>query len=58
MIENLLQTLPAHHHPALLEELGLLDREIERNFTYPEDRALAHVADAQGLGGHSGKINQ
>ena len=25
-------------------------------FTYPEDLALAHIADAQGLGGHSGKI--
>ncbi|HWX28479.1 MAG TPA: DUF2254 domain-containing protein [Steroidobacteraceae bacterium] len=56
MIENLLQTLPARHHPALLEELGLLDREIEKYFTYPEDRMLAHVADAQGLGGHRGTI--
>jgi uncharacterized membrane protein len=56
MIENLIQTLPAHRHAALLGELGLLDREIERNFTYPEDLALAHIADAQGLGGHSGKV--
>ena len=56
MIENLLQTLPAHRHAALLQELGLLDREIEKNFSYPEDLALAHVPDAQGLGGHSGKI--
>jgi uncharacterized membrane protein len=55
MIENLVQTLPAHRHPALQQELGLLDREIERNFTYPEDLALAQIADAQGLGGHSGK---
>ena len=55
-IENLLQTLPARHHPALFEELGLLDREIERHFTYPEDRMLAHVADTQGLGGHRGTI--
>ena len=37
-------------------ELGLLDREIARNFIYPEDLALARIADAQGLGGHSGKI--
>ena len=56
MIENLLQTLPAHRHAALLQELSLLDREIERHFIYPEDAALAHIADAQGLGGHSGKI--
>lgn len=55
MIENLVQTLPAHRHTALQQELGLLDREIERNFTYPEDLALAQIADAQGLGGHSGQ---
>jgi uncharacterized membrane protein len=56
MIENLVQTLPAHRHPALLQELSLLDREIDRNFIYPEDLALARIADAQGLGGHSGKL--
>ncbi len=56
MIENLVQTLPAHRHTALLGELDLLDREIARNFIYPEDLALAHIADPQGLGGHSGKI--
>ncbi len=55
MIENLVQTLPAHRHPALQQELSLLDREIARNFAYPEELALARMADAQGLGGHSGK---
>ena len=55
MIENLVRTLPAHRHPALLLELSLLDREIARHFAYPEELALAHIADAQGLGGHSGK---
>lgn len=55
MIENLLQTLPAHRHPALFVELGLLDREIAGHFAYPEELALAHIADVQGLGGHSGK---
>ncbi len=55
MIENLMQTLPAHRHAALLVELSLLDREIARNFAYPEELALARIADAQGLGGHSGK---
>ena len=55
MIQNLIQTLPAHRHPALQQELSLLEREIERNFTYPEELALAQVADAQGLGGHSGR---
>jgi uncharacterized membrane protein len=56
MIENLVLTLPAHCHPALQQELSLLDREIARNFAYPEELALAHIADSQGLGGHSGKI--
>jgi hypothetical protein len=41
MIENLIQTLPKHRHPALHRELSLLDREIERHFSYPEE--LAHV---------------
>jgi uncharacterized membrane protein len=58
MIENLVQTLPAHRHAALLQEQSLLNREIEKNFIYPEDLALARVADAQGLGGHSGKTRR
>jgi len=56
MIENLLQTLPPSRRDALLRQLSLLDREAERIFTYPEDLALARIADAQGLGGHSGKM--
>ena len=55
MIENLVQTLPDHRRPALLQELSLLDREIARNFVYPEDVALARIGDTQGLGGHSDK---
>ena len=55
MIENLIQTLPAHRHPALHQELILLDRDIDRRFTYPEEQWLARIADSQGLGGHSGK---
>jgi uncharacterized membrane protein len=53
MIENLIQTLPAHRHPALLQEIGLLDRQIEKHFVLPEDLALARAPDSQGLGGHS-----
>jgi uncharacterized membrane protein len=53
MIENLVQTLPDHRHAALVQELGLLDREIARNFTYPEELTLARIGDTQGLGGHS-----
>lgn len=55
MIENLTQTLPKHRHGALLQEQKLLDREIGKNFSYPEELLLAHIADTQGLGGHSGK---
>ena len=54
MIENLIQTLPKHRHPALQRELDLLDRDIERHFALPEDLALARVGDPQGLGGASG----
>ena len=54
MIENLIQTLPEHRHAILLRELELLDREIERQYVNPEDRALARLGDAQGLGGASG----
>ena len=57
MIENLVQTLPPNRRESLLRQLSLLDREVERIFTYPEELALARVADAQGLGGHSGKVN-
>ena len=50
MIDNLLRTLPPHRHAALQQELRLLDREIERNFRYPEDLALARIADFSGVG--------
>ena len=54
MIENLIQTLPKHRHQALFEQLDLLERQIKRYFTNPEELALARVADTQGLGGQSG----
>jgi uncharacterized membrane protein len=54
MIDNLIETLPKHRHAVLLEELKLLDRDVERHFVHPEDRALARLGDSQGLGGASG----
>jgi uncharacterized membrane protein len=51
MGENLMQTLPEHRHAALRTELDLLDRAIGTQFVFPEDQALACIADAQGLGG-------
>jgi uncharacterized membrane protein len=51
MIENLVLSLPAHRRPALDGERARLDRMIETHYPIPEDRALARVADSQGLGG-------
>jgi uncharacterized membrane protein len=53
MIDNLMQTLPESRRPALLQELDLLDRAIEKLYVLPEDAALARIADAQGIGGAS-----
>jgi len=49
MIENLIHTLPEHRHPALRIELDLLNRTVEQYYTLPEDLALAHGSDSQGL---------
>lgn len=54
MGENLLQSLPEYRHAALHQQLALLDRELEQLYAFPEDLALARIADAQGLGGASG----
>jgi uncharacterized membrane protein len=54
MGENLIQTLPEHRHAALRQELDLLDRALEKLYVFPEDLALARIADSQGLGGASG----
>jgi uncharacterized membrane protein len=53
MIVNLKDTLPAVRHPALGEELDLLDRMIEKVYILPEDLKLARIPDPQGLGGSS-----
>jgi len=55
MLSNLIQTLPERRHAALLLELDLLDRTIDKLYVFPEDAEIARVADAQGLGG-SGTI--
>jgi uncharacterized membrane protein len=51
MLENLIQTLPEPRAARLYKELALLRRSAERFFSEPEDRALAEVADFQGVGG-------
>ncbi|MBX9825417.1 MAG: DUF2254 domain-containing protein [Xanthobacteraceae bacterium] len=55
MIENLMQTLPAHRHAELERQLSLLERDVRKHYSYPEDLVLAGVADVQGLGGRSGQ---
>jgi uncharacterized membrane protein len=54
LLENLEQTLPAHRHAELRQQLELLDREIDGHYPFPEDRALARIPDPQGLGGAVG----
>ncbi len=54
MLDNLVATLPEYRHSALLQELQLLDRSIEKHYSFPEDLALARVPDVQGLGGSAG----
>ena len=51
MLEDLIQTLPEERAAALRQELQLLKRSTERFFLEPEDRALAEISDAQGVGG-------
>ena len=54
MLENLMQTLPAHRHAELRRQLELLERTVEGHYEFPEDRALARIADPQGLDGSLG----
>ena len=53
MIGDLTGSLPAYRHTALNEQLRLLDCDAAREFSHPEELALARVADSQGLGGRS-----
>ena len=54
MLENLMHTLPQHRHSELRQQLDLLDRTIEAQYTFPEDLAIARIPDPQGLGGSFG----
>ena len=54
MIQNLLQSLPENRLPALRQQQDLLDRTLQKLYAFPEDLALARIADSQGLGGASG----
>ena len=54
MLENLIHSLPESRHPALRQQLDLLDRTLPDYYKLAEDLALARVPDSQGLGGASG----
>ena len=54
MLETLIHSLPTHRHPELRKQMELLDRAIEGHYVFAEDRALARIADPQGLGGSVG----
>jgi len=49
-IMDLMSALPAERHPALQQELNLLDEMLEKSYVCPEDLALARIPDSQGLG--------
>jgi uncharacterized membrane protein len=51
MLESLIQTLPEERAAVLRQELDLLNRSAQRFFPEAEDRAMADVSDAQGMGG-------
>ncbi len=51
MLENLTEVLPPERTALLRSELTLLQRSAQRSFLEPEDQALAHVSDLQGVGG-------
>jgi uncharacterized membrane protein len=56
MLDNLIHTLPPHRHPALHQELKLLDQAIDKLYL-EDDATLARVADSQGLGGASAHVS-
>ena len=53
MLETLKRVLPEYRHTALQHELDLLDRAVATRFAAADERALALIPDAQGLGGRS-----
>ena len=50
MLEHLVRVLPEPRTGVLREEMALLQRTIDGQYTDPADRALAAISDAQGFG--------
>lgn len=53
MLANLLEVLPENRRAAILRELELLDRTLEKLHDLPDDLEFARQADSQGIGGSS-----
>jgi len=53
MIENAIESLPRHRHPALIHQRDRLDRMLVSLYPMADDLALARIPDPQGLGGSS-----
>ncbi|MFD9502863.1 DUF2254 domain-containing protein [Streptomyces sp. NPDC060035] len=53
LLDGLLDSLPATHHPAVRAEVDLLGESVERAFPDAARRAVAQMADSQGVGGRS-----
>lgn len=49
-IMDLMSALPGERHPALQQELNLLDQMVEKFYVCPQDLVLARIPDSQGLG--------
>jgi uncharacterized membrane protein len=56
MLENLIVSLPPARAEPLRHELKMLEKSAARFFADPEERALADIADQQGVGGRSETI--
>ena len=51
MLQDLIEYLPSHRHPPLIEQLALLlQRSVERGFADIEDWTNAGAGDRQGQG--------
>jgi uncharacterized membrane protein len=55
MLDNVILSLPAHRHPPLEAERRHLDQALDALYAIADDRALAGIADLQGLGGSPGR---
>ncbi|KRB62154.1 hypothetical protein ASE04_19985 [Rhizobium sp. Root708] len=58
VLEYALQVLPEFRRPPLRTEMDLLDRRLTELYHFPEDLALARIADSQGLGGGKTTVAQ